>query len=298
MNDSEKQIRDALANAFDEIHAPEDLKSRTLQAIEAQRAQECEARKTKRFRLVTSLRARIALAACAVLVALGIGAGAFAYNTPTAYVGIDINPSIELGINCFDYVVSAEGLNDDGKTLLDATNVTGMRYEEALQSLDTSLQAEGYLTPDAAVAVTVMCDDEGRCTHLEETSKRCFESAGQGVHCSRATSDEHHAAHGMGLGMGKYQVWCALVDAGVDISPDEAASMTMAQIRSLAADAGVDLNQVISQNSSEEEASDHSSSSNSDDASVTDNASASASESSEYHGGHQRARQGGAHHDE
>lgn len=35
------------------------------------------------------------------------GGGAYAYIAPTAYVGIEVNPSIELGINCFDYLASA-----------------------------------------------------------------------------------------------------------------------------------------------------------------------------------------------
>ncbi|WP_181861874.1 anti-sigma-I factor RsgI family protein [Slackia isoflavoniconvertens] len=37
---------------------------------------------------------------------------------PTAYMGIDVNPSIELGVNRFDVVVCAEGLNDDGEAVL------------------------------------------------------------------------------------------------------------------------------------------------------------------------------------
>ena len=66
-------------------------------------------------------------------------------------------------------------------------------------------------------------------------------SAEQGVHCARASSDEHHAAHEVGMGMGKYQVWKELANAGVDISQEEAANMTMAELRDLAAQNGIDL---------------------------------------------------------
>lgn len=297
MTNSDKQLRDAFSNAFNEVHAPDDLKARTLVAIEAKRAEENRAegnfeepehatlpeenivaagrnnpekakgpepkrlelalpRTKKRFRVVSSLRAKIALAACAVLIALGVGGGAYAYTTPTAYVGIDVNPSIELGLNCFDYVVSAEGLNDDGKAVLGETNFTNMRYDDAMRTLDEALANDGYLNTNSAVAVTIVCDDERRCTDLEQTSQQCFASAGQGVHCSRASSDEHHAAHEAGMGMGKYQVWKALTDAGVDISAEEAANMTMAQLRSLAAQEGVELGQTAGQGTGSEEGKD------------------------------------------
>ena len=269
MSESDRQLRDALSGAFDKVHAPEQLKMRTIEMIEAQRMRQTDgvvdqadaadgqadiatsdAFRTnvaagdafqadvaddtsiptkKKIRVITSLRAKIALAACAVLIALGIGGGAYAYQTPVAYVGIDINPSIELGVNYFDRVVSAEGDNADGQDILSEINVVGMTYEEALASLNDSLMNKGYLTANAAVAVTVMCDDDSRYSNLEETSQRCFSSAGQGVYCSRATSTEHHEAHESGLGMGKYLAWRSLVDAGVDISADDVAHMTMSE---------------------------------------------------------------------
>lgn len=305
MSDIEKRLRDT----FDEIHAPENLKAKTLAAIEEARinqactseeecavkmeradkkehaaitensnmtsaaianraasteraagadhtsntnhaankkqgasAQSPQASVThtkKRFHVLSSMRTKIALAACAVLIALGIGGGAYAYSTPSAYVGIDINPSIELGVNCFDYVVSAEGVNEDGATLLSQTSLTGMRYEDAIQALDDAFETSGYLTNDAAVSVTVAGNNNDQCSHLESASQNCFESAGQGVHCSRVTEDEHREAHETGLGMGKYQVWRALNDAGVNISADEVATMTMSELRSLAAENGV-----------------------------------------------------------
>lgn len=311
MSDIEKRLRDT----FDEIHAPENLKAKTLAAIEEARInqactseEECAVEREradkkehaaitenrnmastaianraasaeraasteriagadhtsntnhaaskkqgasaqspqasvihaeKRFHILSSMRTKIALAACAVLIALGIGGGAYVYNTPSAYVGIDINPSIELGVNCFDYVVSAEGVNEDGATLLSQTSLTGMRYEDAIQALDDALEASGYLTNDAAVSVTVAGNNNDQCSHLESASQNCFESAGQGVHCSRVTEDEHREAHETGLGMGKYQVWRALNDAGVNISADEVATMTMSELRSLAAEKGV-----------------------------------------------------------
>ena len=248
----------------------------------------------KKIRVITSLRAKIALAACAVLIALGIGGGAYAYQTPVAYVGIDINPSIELGVNYFDRVVSAEGDNADGQDILSEINVVGMTYEEALASLNDSLMNKGYLTANAAVAVTVMCDDDSRYSNLEETSQRCFSSAGQGVYCSRATSTEHHEAHESGLGMGKYLAWRSLVDAGVDISADDVAHMTMSELRALAAQEGVAIDQgAASQGASNQSATDESTAAQGETSQSATN-----HDGSNYRGEHQQNRQGSGHHDE
>ena len=334
MSESDRQLRDALSGAFDKVHAPEQLKMRTIEMIEAQRmrqtdgvvdqadaadgqadvdtsdafrtsvaagdafqtdvADDASIPAKKKIRVITSLRAKIALAACAVLIALGIGGGAYAYQTPIAYVGIDINPSIELGVNYFDRVVSAEGVNADGQDILSETNVVGMSYEEALASLNDSLANKGYLTADAAVAVTVMCDDDSRCSNLEETSQRCFSSAGQGVHCSRATSTEHHEAHESGLGMGKYLAWRSLVDAGVDISADDVAHMTMSELRALAAQEGVAIDQgAASQSASNQSATDESTAAQGETSQSAGN-----HDDSNYHDEHQQNRQGSGHHDE
>ena len=314
MSESDRQLRDALSGAFDKVHAPEQLKMRTIEMIEAQRmrqtdgvvdqadaadgqadvADDASIPTKKKIRVIISLRAKIALAACAVLIALGIGGGAYAYQTPVAYVGIDINPSIELGVNYFDRVVGAEGVNADGQDILSETNVVGMSYEEALASLNDSLANKGYLTADAAVAVTVMCDDDSRCSNLEETSQRCFSSAGQGVHCSRATSTEHHEAHESGLGMGKYLAWRSLVDAGVDISADDVAHMTMSELRALAAQEGVAIDQgAASQSASNQSATDESTAAQGETSQSAGN-----HDDSNYHDEHQQNRQGSGHHDE
>ena len=334
MSESDRQLRDALSGAFDKVHAPEQLKMRTFEMIEAQRMRETDgvvdqadaadgqadiatsdAFRTnvaagdafqadvaddtsiptkKKIRVITSLRAKIALAACAVLIALGIGGGAYAYQTPVAYVGIDINPSIELGVNYFDRVVSAEGDNADGQDILSEINVVGMTYEEALASLNDSLMNKGYLTANAAVAVTVMCDDDSRYSNLEETSQRCFSSAGQGVYCSRATSTEHHEAHESGLGMGKYLAWRSLVDAGVDISADDVAHMTMSELRALAAQEGVAIDQgAASQGASNQSATDESTAAQGETSQSATN-----HDGSNYRGEHQQNRQGSGHHDE
>ena len=180
-----------------------------------------------------------ALAACLVLVALGAGGAAWAL-LPSAYVAIDVNPSLELGINRIDRVASTEAFNDDGAAVLAAADVDGMTYEDAMDAIDDALKA--YRSENSAVRVTIVCDDEARASTLETVGAHCLDRDGTGnVTCSHASEDEHHAAHDAGLGLGKYRVYQELLGAGVQITADEAGGMTMHELLDLAASSGVSV---------------------------------------------------------
>ena len=85
-----------------------------------------------------------AAAACLVLIALASGGG-YVFFTPTAYISIDINPSLELGINRFDRIVSVEGYNAEAEELLAELDIRFLPYQEGLQELLEScgVDAEG-----------------------------------------------------------------------------------------------------------------------------------------------------------
>lgn len=254
---SEKDVEQRVRDAFASVHAPENLKRRTLRAIEERRAVEgrraaegassAEAvdlrlvageapSATRSSRRVLTLRAKVALAACLLVAVLGAGLLGAAFSLPTAYVTLDVNPSLELALNRFDGVVGARGLNDDGTALLEETNVVGMSYEEAVESIELALGEAGYLAGDPVLVVTVACDDEGRYDELESVSRRCLGSAGGEVSCSHASEEEHHAAHDAGLGVGKWRVWSELVDAGSDLTAEDAAGMSVRELEDLLAE--------------------------------------------------------------
>jgi hypothetical protein len=53
---------------------------------------------------------RTASLAAIFLVVLGFGLGAYGYGRPYAYVGIDINPSVEMTVNFFDKIPRAKAI--------------------------------------------------------------------------------------------------------------------------------------------------------------------------------------------
>lgn len=201
-------------------------------AIRAGRAARTERRPARPL----TRRAAIALAACLALAAVGVGGYAWA-QAPCAYVAIDVNPSIELGINRLGNVASVRAYNEDGERLLQALDLDGLAYADAMAALEERLR--GYLDDGATVEMTVVCDDERQAAELEQVGVGCLSASGSGsVHCSHASSEEHHAAESAGMGLGKYRLYLELVDAGVNISPEEASAMTMRELRALLEDAG------------------------------------------------------------
>ena len=240
MTDAEMRVRDA----FGRVRAPEDLKARTLAAVEDARAAEKDELSLVRAepaplarRAPRRLVARLAAAACLVLALLG---GAYVTLTPTAYVGIDVNPSIELAVNRFDRVVGARGVNDDGASVLEGADGMWARCADALGAIRETLAQEGYLAGDAALEVTVTCDDDGQYDAIETA---CHERLGDGsdeMSCSRASEEERHAAHECGMGVGKWRAWQDAVEAGEVVSAEDAADMTVRELRDLCGDNVID----------------------------------------------------------
>jgi len=78
-------------------------------------------------------------AAAAALLLVGAG-GAAAYAMPYGVVSLDVNPSLEYTINRFDYVLRVEGVNEDGKELLDQMDTSKLVHRPIGSALAASVQ--------------------------------------------------------------------------------------------------------------------------------------------------------------
>lgn len=170
-----------------------------------------------------------AIAACLALVACLIG-GVADFLRPMAYVGIDVNPSVELTLNRFDIVVGTHALNDDGQQALDKAPCIWRTFDTAARDLDDAMRT--IAGEDAVVEVSIDCDNESRYAALAAQSNNCFGRNGE-AHCNRTSAEERQAAHDSGMGVAKYRAYQALQEAGVDISAEKCASMSMRELRDL-----------------------------------------------------------------
>ena len=199
-------------------------------AIETSKGQGSATPQKRRKALHFAKGGRIAaIAACLALVACLIG-GVADFLRPMAYVGIDVNPSVELALNRFDIVVGTHALNDDGQQALDKAPCMWRTFDDAARDLDGAMRT--IAGEGAVVEVSIDCDNESRYAALAAQSNDCFGCNGE-AHCNRTSTEERQAAHDSGMGVAKYRAYQALQEAGVDISAEECASMSMRELRDL-----------------------------------------------------------------
>ena len=209
-------------------------------AIEASKGQGSNAPQKRRKALRFAKGGRIAaIAACVALVACLIG-GVADFLRPVAYVGIDVNPSVELTLNRFDIVVGTCALNDDGQRTLDETPCMWRAFDDAARDLDGAMRA--IAGENAVVEVSIDCDNENRYAALAAQSNDCFGCNGE-AHCDRTNAEERQAAHNSGMGVAKYRAYQALQEAGVDISAEECASMSMRELRNMLVENGIETSE-------------------------------------------------------
>ena len=257
----------AVREAFDAVRAPEELKAATLEAIEARRPQEGDAavpiedspsrsaagargskseegdhpallvhpgkmaqsspQRKRGFRVV---RRALAAAACVLAVAAGVF-GFRLYNDPAAYVGLDINPSLELSVYTFGTVIGARPLNEDADAVLQNVVLEGKSYEDALAVLLQSEALSTYIDEGAYVSVGVTTDDDALASRLQGASDACLRSSSCNGSCHRVDGATRESAHHAGMGVGKYTAAQELIELDPSLSLEECADMSMRELR-------------------------------------------------------------------
>ena len=143
-------MRDKITQAFDQVHAEETLKASTREYIR---------RRTRGYTRARQLPGYLRLVPVAACLVLAVLAGNWLYFTPTVEISIDINPSIELGVNRFDRVVTAIGYNADGQALLDTLEVQNLDYNDAVEQIINSDTVASLLSGDGIMTIGVIGPD-------------------------------------------------------------------------------------------------------------------------------------------
>jgi hypothetical protein len=99
------------------------------------------------------------LARIAAVIAIGT-AGAFAWYTPTGYISLDVNPSVEYSVNMFDRILEVNAMNEDGEEILKDLRLKNKNIGEGLKETLDELIAEGYLADDPDSGVVIAASNE------------------------------------------------------------------------------------------------------------------------------------------
>lgn len=220
-----KDLDNRLKAAFDAVHAEEALKTSAGAYVRAQRE------KRRRPALLRSLQPVAALA-CMLLVFCG-GYFCRMYLEPVSVISIDINPSLELGVNTFDHVVRVEAFNEDGRELADQLQLRFLNYEEAVDRIVNSETVATLLDREEELVIAVVGEDENRTVKLCESLETYTTSGGNG-RCYSASLESVEHAHSCGMSYGKYLAYQEALKQDETLTPEEIQDMTMKEIREIA----------------------------------------------------------------
>lgn len=212
MNEIQRSMKD--------IRASEELKRNTLCRLGQQ---------TGRGRLGMRLCPGYALAVACLAFLLGMGIGGYSvYRMPVSYISVDINPSIELGINRFGRVVSVVAYDEEW-----AQAVGGLRLEHApfVQAIDRLIGSEGYrrlLREDGRVVYTVISADS-HAIIAQINRSEAWQAYGGPIYTSDMSCMEE--AHQYDMSFGKYRAYQELAQYDGSVTVEECHNMTMREIQ-------------------------------------------------------------------
>ncbi len=215
-------LTNRIQDAFDHIRADASLKESTKQFLYDRRTGNRYPRRRPAMRYAVSM-------ICAVLI-LAAGAAGYSWvRMPVSYVSIDVNPSIELGLNRFDRVVSAKAYNAEGEAILDELSLKWKRYTDALHAVIECEGMRAYLA-DGEEPVLAVAADQTRGQELEQGVRRC--SGHMRHHCQNVSVDLDMAsqAHHSDLSVGKYYAYLQLSQYDSSVTVDDCREMSMAEI--------------------------------------------------------------------
>ncbi len=116
-----------------------------------------------------------AAAACMALTVVGYAY----YRTPVNYVCMDINPSVEIGVNAFGRVVSVHAYNEDGLKVLGKNKFFNLSVKDTVAALVQGAAEEGFLDEDGAsvIALTAESENDETAAELQESSEEGAQEA-------------------------------------------------------------------------------------------------------------------------
>lgn len=218
-------MRDKLRDTFNQIQADEALKEKTKNFV----FQRIKANPPK---ATFAQRRLIPAVACFLVLLFSCWGGYYLYFTPTSVISIDVNPSVELGINRFDKVVTVEGYNVDGEILANELQVKYLDYSEALQQILSSDTVSACLAQNESVSIVVVGEEEERVGLMLSHVTACAEGH-ENVYCDSADWATVSEAHEAGLSYGKYKAFLEVLAVCPNITTEEIAAMTMKEIHTL-----------------------------------------------------------------
>ncbi len=209
---------------MDSIKADEELKQKTKEYLSKKSNHYVKKPFSQARKIATAF-------ACIALVSI-IMSGYGMYFTKVAALSIDVNPSVELGINRFDKVISVEAKNEDGEIIASNADVKYMDYADALDCIVTDEALQAYVNTADTVYITAIGNtDEKTDEIISKINANCTCVKQENVSCEKGNSLQAKEAKDAGLPYGKYKMYLELKKLDENITIDDVKEMTMKQLK-------------------------------------------------------------------
>ena len=231
---------------MNQVKAEEELKQNTKEFVKAalnhnnmysSTADSHKKIRKGRFAVKKFLVTAATVAACSFFVIFGYSY----YNTPAEYISVDINPSVELGINAFNKVVSVNGVNEDGKKPLKENSLIRMRAEDAIEVLVKEADKQGFIAKNGTtvIAVTTISNNKEKAIQSENRNRNRIQQLTKNsnikaiVYTDCSNLELRIQAERSGISPGKYKLISILkiLDPGASIEKYKNAKVTDIIIR-------------------------------------------------------------------
>ncbi len=123
---------------------------------------------------------KLIIAAVAIFVAVIVGVNIKNTKFASSYVSLDINPSIEYGINTNNRIVTIKALNSDAEKIVNSLNDKGVKkvtFYDAMKMTEELLRQNQFITGDTNyILVDVASNNKNRAGFLENAAQEAFKS--------------------------------------------------------------------------------------------------------------------------
>ncbi|HPZ43989.1 MAG TPA: anti-sigma factor domain-containing protein [Bacillota bacterium] len=180
------------------------------------------------------------LMVAASLLAVVVLAGQFFPLAPpaAAYLTIDINPSVELGVTASEKVVSARGLNPDGERILAKVTVKGLKLSDAVDRIVSQAVTDQFLNDiDENIILATLTVEENQeplvaLDTVYEAIEKPVRYSGilAEIIIEPVTPKMREDAAKTGLSTGKFLVLKKSGEKGVPVSVDEVGGSSLGSL--------------------------------------------------------------------
>lgn len=154
----------------------------------------------------------LALAAAVLAVFIGLGMLRYIHTSPVAYVALDINPSLEFGIDKAERVIEVSLLNEDARRLAAGLSLKGRTVTEAITLVIERAEEMDYISEERSgvVLVTVVPVRSGleapETERLAQAAVRQLErkNVAAKVVAASVSSSLRNEARRLGISPGRY----------------------------------------------------------------------------------------------